>query len=254
MSTLDILNDLKEAYLTNFPAQIDEMETVVINVEKNRGDFKENFDALYRRAHSLKGSGGTFGFSIITAICHQLEDFLTSSFSSEDQINKENVDTIFLYTDLLRKTHELLEREATDFSEIVQKLSSIKKNESDHELKGLFVGPANQVYMKMCMHLFEETHIKCATIENGMIALNRLLHEHFDFLITSRENLELNGMALIAALKLNNGKNQNINTILITTTPPTNNYGIESDYVILKNKDFSQNLEKAMSKIRSSIL
>jgi len=255
MSAFDILNELKEAYLATFPAHIDEIESLILNIEKKRGDHTENFEALYRKAHSLKGSGGTYGFNIITSICHQLEDFLSASLIEEDSVTQDKVDTVFSYTDLLKETHELLENEKTDFKEISQKLELIKKKESDHLLKGLFVGPASQVYSKMSINLFEQLNIQCSTIDNGMTALQRLLHEHFDFLITSKENLELNGLALIAAIKLNHGKNQKIKTILITTNatndaPP----GYEPDCIILKNKDFSQNLEKTMEELRHSIL
>ncbi len=254
MSTFDILNELKETYLATFPAQIDEIETLILNIEKKRGAHKANFEALYRKAHSLKGSGGTYGFNIISSICHQLEDFLSASFVEEASVTQDNVDTVFSYTDLLKETHNLLENERTDFADILHKLELIKKKESDHELKGLFVGPASQVYSKMSITLFEQLNIQCSTIENGMTALQRLLHEHFDFLITSKENLELNGLALIAAIKLNHGKNQKIKTILITTNA-TNDApkGYEPDCIILKNKDFSQNLQKTMEELRHSI-
>jgi len=251
MSTFDILNELKEGYLNVFLGHVDEMELFTLNIEKKRGDHKESFDALYRKAHSLKGSGGTYGFNIITGICHQLEDFLSSSLVDEAAISQEKVDTVFSYTDLLRETHQLLEEGKTDFTDILYKLEQIKKKESDHKLKGLFVGPANQVYSKMCVYQFEKLNIKCAAIENGMTALQRLLHEHFDFLITSKENLDLNGLAIIAAIKLNRGKNQKIKTILITTNANIDTpKGCEPDYVVQKNKDFTGNLEKTMEKIR----
>jgi len=252
MSTLDVLAELKESYLNNLPTQLDEMETLILQLEKKRGDYKENFESLYRKAHSLKGSAGTLGYQIVTSICHQLEDFLSSSLADEESVNQDKIDSVFSYLDLLREANSQLENKATDFIGILDKLESIKKKESDHELKGLFVGPASQVYSQMCLSLFEQLNIQCASIENGMTALQRLLHEHFDFLITSKENLELNGLAIIAALRLNHGKNQKIKTILITTDARTDApESCRPDYIITKNKRFSDNLQNTMEKIKT---
>lgn len=80
------------------------------------------------------------------------------------------------------------------------------------------------------------------TIEsNGMAALERLLREKFDFLVTTYEVGKLNGIALIAAIKLTRGINRDIKTILLTSRreidmPPA----LKPDTVVAKDAAWPQ--------------
>jgi len=254
MFNLDMLNELREAYIAGFSNHLEEMESILISLEKNTGEYKENYESLYRKAHNLKGSGGTNGFYIITNICHQFEDFISESLSVESAISPEATDIAFSYLDLLKETHGLIEEETTDFSPIVVKLEKIKSTESGSRLRCLFVGESNHVYGKMCQQVLIDNNVKFSTSDNGMTALQRLIHEQFDFLITSKENADLNGMAIIAALQYSNGSNRHIRTILMTSDAQVGFGGdVKPDFIVLKNREFAENLERALDKIGKEV-
>ncbi|MDH3326118.1 MAG: Hpt domain-containing protein [Gammaproteobacteria bacterium] len=251
MSSENILAQLKETYLAGIPNHLEEMESYILSMEKG-SDYQENFEALYRKAHSLKGSGGTYGFSIITSICHQMEDYISDALQDSTSVNQQAIDIIFGYIDIIKETHELLLNNTEDFSDIEDKLKKLKKSTFSQGVNGLVVDEANNVYSQICIQVLASTKTHYTTTDSGMAALQRLLHEHFDFLITFRENTDLNGPALIAALKLNQKKGKKLKTILITSNPPTDTCNaIKSDYIVLKNKSFDANLSNAIENIKN---
>ena len=73
--------------MQTLPEKIDEIESVVLELENNQN--QKGMEELWRFVHSLKGTAGTFGYQNITAICHNLEDYLerhsSESFSSYSQ-------------------------------------------------------------------------------------------------------------------------------------------------------------------------
>ncbi|MDH5256731.1 MAG: Hpt domain-containing protein [Gammaproteobacteria bacterium] len=252
MSSEDILSQLKETYLSNIPNHLEEMENLILSMEKGE-NYQENFEALYRKAHSLKGSGGTYGFSIITSICHQMEDYIGDTMRDSTLVNKHTINNIFKYIDILKDTYTLLLNGNDDFSEIEAKLKNLKSVVFTHEINGLLVGSTKNMYEQICMKVFETCNAHCTTIDNGMGALQRLLHEHFDFIVTSRENPDLSGPALIAALKLNQRKGSRIKTILITSNSSTDTCdATKPDFIIAKDRNFDHNLSEAINKIKES--
>ncbi len=247
MSTEDILAKLRHSYVTGIPSHLEEMENLVLNIE-NRHEFKENFDALYRKAHSLKGSGATYDFPIITTVCHQLEDFLTDEFQKEDEINPSKINTAFAYIDVLKDVHTLLITDDDNFLPIDNQLKQLKKQ--NPKLRAMLIDPPEKMYRAICIQSLENANVHCTTTPSGVTALQRLLNENFDLLITPRENPELSGMALIAALKINKRYNVNIQSIMITSNPrielPTN---LGPSYIVLKGLDFAEKLDTAIKNI-----
>jgi len=252
MSSEDILQQLKETYLISLPNQLVEMESYILAMEDDN-QYQENFEALYRKAHSLKGSGGTYGFTIITSICHQMEDYISDSLQEYNTAPPNAFDNIFKFIDILKDAHALLNNKDEDFKDIEERLRQLKGNVLPEEINGLLVGSTNNMYSQICMQVFKQANAHCTVIESGVGALQRLLHEHFDFVITSRENIDLNGLALIAAFKLNQKSNHKLKTILTTSnisSHPCKEIG--PDFVVLKNKSFDINLLEVIEGIKKS--
>ena len=253
MSSEDILNQLKATYLAGIPAHLEEMEEYILAMEDGV-QYQDNFEALYRKAHSLKGSGGTYGFSIITSICHQMEDYISATMQDGENVQKNAFDNIFKYIDILKDTQSLLLNNTDDFKDIENRLKLLKDNVLTQEINGLLVASSNNMYSQICKQVFEQANAHCTISESGLNALQRILHEHFDFVVTSRENPDLSGPALIAALKISQRKGDKLKTILTTSgTNEENCESIKPDYVILKNKSFGGNLAKAIEEIKNSI-
>ena len=58
-----MLAALRSNYLRDLPSHIDELEEILLELERDGFDLETCRD-LYRQVHSLKGSGGTFGLSV----------------------------------------------------------------------------------------------------------------------------------------------------------------------------------------------
>ena len=98
-----VLQQLQQSYLSELPARIDGMEQLALSLEDGAARH-ESFAELYREAHSLKGSAGTFGYAIIGNICHQMEDFLTSVAAELEAFSREHGDTLLRFIDLMRSS------------------------------------------------------------------------------------------------------------------------------------------------------
>ena len=252
MSSEELLQQLKVTYISGIPAHLQEMEACILAMEDGN-DYQENFEALYRKAHSLKGSGGTYGYPIITSACHQMEDFISDTLQDADNVAPHAFDNILKYIDILKDIQVLLLNKSDDFNGIEEQLRNLKGDLLPQEINGILVGPTNNMYTQFCTQVFSQANAHCTVVESGMEALQRLLHEHFDFLVTSRENVDLNGSALIAALKLNQGKGSELKTILTTSNPDLEICeAAKPDYIVLKNKSFDVSLLGTIEEIKKS--
>ncbi len=249
MSTEDLLSQLKDAYITTFPNQTSKMEALILEMEKGN-DYQSTFEALYRQVHNIKGSAGAFGFTIISSICHQMEDYLTNNIHHTDTSNSAHINHLLAYVDLLTDTSEGILQESIDITTIEAKLEVISQKSLANSKKCLCVGVSDSLYHKIVQQVSQSLGLQCSFVTSGMTAMERLLHEHFDVLVCSRENTDLNGFTLIAALRLNKRKNSQIPSILITSNPdlaiPED---LQPDFIVKKDKDFATELSQSIEGI-----
>jgi len=66
----------------------------------------EDFDAIFRAAHSIKGSSGTFGFNDMTDVTHELETLLDRLRKHEIAIDADMVDAFLHARDVLKEQLE----------------------------------------------------------------------------------------------------------------------------------------------------
>lgn len=64
-----------ETYLAESRELLDVMEQALLSLEHDVSDV-DNINAVFRAAHTIKGSGGIFGFDIIVQFTHQVESVL----------------------------------------------------------------------------------------------------------------------------------------------------------------------------------
>ncbi len=244
MKPEDMLAELSESYIAGFAAHLSEIERLILSLEK-QSNIVGDFDALYRRVHSIKGSAGTLGFNIISAVCHQFEDYLTQSVGSVREILPEHVVILFSYLDLLHEVKDSIQANTLVVSEIERKLDQIAERTSAGNRKCLCVGFDNTFYGELINQAATMAQFQCSFESTGLAALQRLLHEKFDLLVTARENTDIRGEALVAALRLNNARNKDIKTILITSRPLLDvPEELAPDYILLKKQDLNANLLK----------
>jgi CheY-like chemotaxis protein len=237
-----MLLQLRNTFLEDIPEKLDRLEQLLITMEKS-GVESESFNEFYRIIHSLKGSGGTFGLNIITTICHQLEDLLNSTDSGA-KYTPALISISLDYVDLLRRVLEQIRSENTNFGEIEERLSKLRKQFTQKKFTVLLIANS-KLSTQMYQHVLSGLPLQIVVMDDGVSALTRALTEPFDLIITTNEIPVLSGIALIGALKLSNSQNRNVKTILITSNKnlaTTHNRATDADYTVLRDVSFAKNL------------
>jgi CheY-like chemotaxis protein len=209
-----LLANMRAEFLDEFPERCGHLEDLVLSLEKSPAN-QDTFNELYRKVHSLKGSGGTHGLSIVTTVCHQLETRLTDAAAKQD-FGKAFVTVALAYVDMLRKIQRQALLEAQDFSEIEAELEALRKTTLQSRKAGL-IAESSATMAGFYQHTLAALPVQLTVVNDGLTALERLLREPFDFVIVGRELKELNGIALMAALRASTTKNQKIPALLLTS-------------------------------------
>ncbi len=206
----DVLVLLREEFLAALPERINEIERLVLTLVDKR-----EVEDLLRAVHSLKGTAGTYGFHVYTKICHQMEDTITALIDSQKIYTQHAVNALLNYNDLLNIALELIANNDDNFSSVDAKLLQIDAATAGPQRKALIVEPS-PLYASMLSASFSDDYlVKIAS--DGLCALESLLMQNYDVVLTAMEVPTLNGEAILSALRLSNGKNRNIKAILVTT-------------------------------------
>ena len=121
----ELLND----FIIEAKANIDQMEELLLKAECLT-DNSENIDALFRAAHSIKGTAGFFGLSKITTLAHIMESVLDELREENLTINNSIVDTLIHGVDVMRK---LINDHDADIDNIVDDLKQILTTKNDND-------------------------------------------------------------------------------------------------------------------------
>lgn len=246
----DILNSLAQAYLAELSSKLEDIESIILAA--NEAEFAEQFENLFRLVHSMKGTAGSYGFQIITTVCHNFEDQLSSLHGSFQQFNEAGSRHWLAFIDLLRKVQADLESEVSSFTHIEEELARLTLIKADSKQTALhvLVVSTNQLYESIFTQAFSDSPLSLSYSKDGHEALGRLLNEPFDILVTDMEIPTLNGLALVGALRLSNNRNKYIKAILLSSSVPVKLARfIDPDFAIEKDAKFIDNLGEVVNKL-----
>ena len=234
-----MLQQLKADFLLELPTRFDDIEQKIMQLSATDNP-QELTDELLRQVHSLKGIAGTHGLQIITNICHHFEDQL-QLYSDDYQ------DNCLKYVDLMRAAADLAqEQESPDFTALEEDLYQLRKVASDNKVLGLIV-EKSKASAAMLQSILATRNIQITVLSEGIEALTHLLNQKYDFFITAKEVGALNGLALIAALRISESINRDIKSIMISSNQNNAFFpGCEPDAVVVKNLQLAQNLVIAL--------
>jgi len=95
------MQDLKEKFAIEADERITELESAILELENNP-DNKDQIESLFRAMHSLKGSGGMFGYNKISEFTHDLETIYDYVRKDKLKINTELLDITLIAVDHLK--------------------------------------------------------------------------------------------------------------------------------------------------------
>jgi len=239
-----LLEEMQRTYIAELPSRFDDLEQYVLALNRT-GDPPGEYETLYRSVHSLKGTAGTYGLNIISAICHQFEDFLSQCFS-EGQPIAGAFDLCLQYIDLMRETSQRIQQGQNNFTDIENRLSELKQLTQPGRHSVLLVD-GSRTARQLHRMILEELPVSLSVADNGLAALERLAHEPFDLVITGMQLGGLTGAALIAALRLSEGINQHTRTILISASESLElPEAGRPDYLLRRDASLASELQSAV--------
>ena len=207
-----LLAEMQADFLDELPERCNRIEAGVMALERG---VPSAFDELYRQVHSLKGSGGMFNMPVITTICHQFESFISEAHTRFD---RAACTAALAYVDLLRKSPATRGGDVAATQAIEQALERLRISSLSGRASVLIVEPS-EAMRKLYAQVFAGKPVQLIGMDSALQALERMLHEPFDLLLASREQSDLNAVALLAALRDSGGGNKDIPAILVSTNP-----------------------------------
>lgn len=205
-----LLAEMQADFLDELPERCNRIEAGVMALERGTPG---SFDELYRQVHSLKGSGGMFTMPVITTICHQFESFISEVHARFD---RTACTAALAYVDLLRKSPATRGGDAAATQAIEQSLERLRESSLSGRASVLVIEPS-EAMRKLYAQALAGKPVQLIGMDSALQALERLLHEPFDLLIASREQGDLNAVALLAALRDSGCGNKDIPAILVSS-------------------------------------
>lgn len=237
-----LLKQLRDEFIAEFPERCDAIEESVLSFEQGR---EGAFDDIYRKVHSLKGSGSQFGFSLLTSICHQFESFLSSGHFNTEQLS---MSFAFSYIDLLKRMVDVIGRENPSTHDIEADLEELRKSSMPGRATVLLIEPSPS-RRKLCQGVLSQLNVRIVIQERGMSALELMLHEPFDLVVAARELPDLNTVAIVAAVRESNCRNRHVPVILVSSNSTPVPSHLEISAVLARDAQFIPNLAKTAGDI-----
>lgn len=240
-----MLDALKLDFLDALPAKCDDIEALVLQCD---GQHRHSlaFEELYRLIHSLKGAGGTHGLPLISAICHHFEDVLSHP---ELTLDTAVTNHALALTDAIRQVASLGRLSEPHALQGVAQHYEALKQRYDADITSVLVLESSKTMTLLLQRLLGEYRTRVTVVQDGLLALQRLLHEPFDLLIVAAELQHLTGQALIAALQLNQGVNARTPVILLTSKADSHAYPLKAVTVLPRTPDLPQLLSPIVAKL-----
>lgn len=241
-----MLNALRVNYLKDFPSHIDELEQLLLALERQGYELEICRD-LYRHVHSLKGSGGTYGLHVFSDICHPFEDLLSSLLENNALLKESFTETALLYVDLLRQAHSLYADGGEPGAEIHNALQGVRQRSTKTSHSALLV-ESSEVVLGLLKDVLKVQGFRIEVMNDAYLALGRVLGEHFDLLITGLETKRMTGLALISAVQKSGVRSHKTRTILLTTTQ-LKIVGVQPDFIIKKDAQLKSKFKEIVAEI-----
>ena len=70
------LSQAKGLFIDEAHTLLADMERFLLEIEAGEASMVQHIDAIFRAAHTIKGSAGLFGFDAIVAFTHNVESVL----------------------------------------------------------------------------------------------------------------------------------------------------------------------------------
>ena len=247
-----MLRQFRENYLAELDQNLGNLESDLLALDRIER-FADVFERAYRKVHALKCSAGTHGLHIISKICHQLEQHLKLSAVNPAMLPREVTDRCLAHIDLMRKARDHAQAGGEHFNDIEAELSALRTLLLGDRYSVLIV-ETSKVNIKLCAAIMKRYPVHVTVMDNGYQALEHLLQQKYDLLITGLEVKMLNGLALVAALRMSARVNQDMQAILLSSSKqPPFKRNVDPNCIVPRDSKFAENLGSAIENCIAAI-
>jgi two-component system chemotaxis sensor kinase CheA len=96
------MSQFYQVFFEESQEHLDSMESLLLGLDIADPD-SEQLNAIFRAAHSIKGSAGTFGFTDLAEVTHVLENLLDRIRKGELALRPEMIDAFLDAGDILKE-------------------------------------------------------------------------------------------------------------------------------------------------------
>jgi CheY-like chemotaxis protein/HPt (histidine-containing phosphotransfer) domain-containing protein len=242
------IDELKDEYLSILEENLLQLETGILALEGQSGEqLKGSLFSIFRLVHSIKGSAGTYELFTMTNIFHRFEDHINTKINTTEVAKA--VDTFLGFLDLAKKCLEDYENNSGEMDKYVTLIDELSLSKKTLVGKILLVEPTKSIG-KIITKVALENRIEVTILENGVTALNRILMERFDLIISSINIEMLDGVSFLSAIRVMKSLNQKTPLVLISSDENfVKSRNLESVEFLVKNSELLSSLDKVIKGI-----
>lgn len=248
----DNLNEFRQNYSFEIVRQIDQIETLVLELEResNENLINQLNRKLMAEFHSIKGNAAALNFESVKIICHKVEDLM---IYENETPQKNRIEIILKYLDTIKDYFATFNSQGTineqDFFkkhndiffnvEIVHQKKKIGNTQNKELINILFIDISLTI-VKNIKRMLPELDFHISTATNSLNAIERISREKFDVIISSYSLEPINGLNLCLAIKSQWPNLKSLYILLHSQTVQLNHANIPNvfypDCIIEKNE------------------
>ncbi|HYX33158.1 MAG TPA: Hpt domain-containing protein [Oligoflexus sp.] len=210
-----------------------EEQLVSKNLESSVGE-------ILRRLHSNKGSAGALGYNVISDVIHSIEESLL------DRKSAQHIEPLLAKVDVLKKLINLSRNSKLtrpQFLAEYEKIGREFKSQASfsQKFKVLIVDTSATTFNYLVKNS-KLANVELNSCSNGLTALNKVIHEKYSIVVCGAVLHELDGPALIAAIKINESTSR-VKTVIMSSNRNLKML-IQPDFIISRsNTEYKQILD-----------
>ena len=237
--------NIRRSFLDASVERLDNLEVMLVGLEK-KGDFSpESFRPIFSLVHSLKGASAAHEFNLLKTACHRIEDNLQSlkngTFPRQNKILDQSLRLVEIMLDFVKKY--LKDPGPKIESSFQRKIENLYQNSTSEKTRILILAntkTVNNILEKSLKECNVEIHYARTAFEG----LGRIYLEKFDCVICSMHTPMMDARALTAAIRLDTSVEKMKIVILTSDELDFSHTEYKPDFIFKKNPQLGDNIKE----------
>lgn len=241
----DILQGLRLNFLEIVVNHCQDLEVLIVQLQE-ADKSSPAFEEIFRIVHSLKGSGGTHGVQLVTKVCHYIEDVLVDPTIA--QFQEATIDRLLAFVDILKAIpSNEPSRHGQVCPQLQTQLDALKETTLSSKITVVLLEPSRS--LRLFLHdMLVEMGFQVIVLQSSLQALQRLIHDPVDLMILTYENADLNGAAIVSAIRANRSINEIVPAVILSSQPSLS-LPISGVFIVQRTKNLHLALQQTVENI-----